>query len=85
MNNNPATTVTPSYPSVHHAAAAAAATNGGKLVPVSAAHSMYELSAQLLNGRGEQFSRYEGRITLVVNIATCDTRCKQELLQVFIF
>ncbi|KAK3086672.1 hypothetical protein FSP39_021719 [Pinctada imbricata] len=54
---------------------------GGKPTPVSSVSSFYELSAPLLNGKMEQFSKYEGRVTLIVNMASCDTNTKKELVQ----
>jgi hypothetical protein len=58
---------------------------GNKLFPVSMVTSFYELSAQLLSGRMEQFSKWEGRVSLVVNIATGDKLTRQELHQVLIY
>ena len=41
----------------------------GALVPVSLVRSFYELSALDVDGKMVQFSRFEGRVTLVVNVA----------------
>ncbi len=53
-----------------------------RLGPVSSISSFYELSAPLLDGRVEQFRGCEGKIALVVNIATGDFNARQELKQV---
>jgi hypothetical protein len=42
----------------------------------------YELSAVNVNNKMDQFSKYEGKVTLVVNMASCDKNTKKELLQV---
>jgi hypothetical protein len=54
----------------------------GKLMPVSCISSFYELSAVNVNNKMDQFSKYEGKVTLVVNMASCDKNTKKELLQV---
>ncbi|XP_067652669.1 glutathione peroxidase 2-like [Haliotis asinina] len=52
-----------------------------KLGPVSSISSFYELSAPLIDGRVDQFKGFEGRLTLVVNIATADFNTRNELKQ----
>ncbi|XP_038070394.1 glutathione peroxidase 2-like [Patiria miniata] len=53
----------------------------GSLVPVSMVRSFYELSALGGDGRMVQFSRFEGRVTLVVNVATGDEQATREFTQ----
>ncbi|XP_063441120.1 glutathione peroxidase 1-like [Mytilus trossulus] len=53
----------------------------GKLIPMSCVSSFYELSAILSNGKMEQFAKFDGKVTLVVNMASCDKNTKKELLQ----
>lgn len=53
-----------------------------KPTPVSTVASFYELSSTLVNGKMEVFSKYEGRVILVVNIASADTNCSRELKKV---
>lgn len=71
-----------SFSQLHNAHTVNDAVHGHKkLTPMSTVTSFYELSATLLSGKMEQFSKYEGRVTLVINIASCDRNCKKELLQ----
>ncbi|KAK7114178.1 glutathione peroxidase 1-like isoform X2 [Littorina saxatilis] len=55
--------------------------HGDKPVPASSVTSFHQLSALLINGHVEALSRYEGRVCLVVNMATGDQATKQELTQ----
>lgn len=55
-----------------------------KPIPVLSVSSFYELSATLPNGKMDHFEKYHGRVTLVVNMATCDKNTKQELTQVYL-
>ena len=55
-----------------------------KPIPVLSVSSFYELSASLSNGKMDHFEKYHGRVTLVVNMATCDKNTKQELTQVYL-
>ncbi|KAK7504709.1 hypothetical protein BaRGS_00004195 [Batillaria attramentaria] len=52
-----------------------------KPVPASSVTSFHQLSALLNNGHVEALSKYEGRVCLVVNMATGDSATKQELTQ----
>ncbi|PVD21086.1 hypothetical protein C0Q70_19252 [Pomacea canaliculata] len=54
---------------------------GGRPVPASSVSSFYQLSAPLINGRMEPLSRHEGRVCLVVNMASADPTTRQELMQ----
>ncbi|XP_022106628.1 glutathione peroxidase 2-like [Acanthaster planci] len=53
----------------------------GTLVPVSLVRSFYELSALGVDGRMVQFSRFEGRVVLVINVATGDEHATREFTQ----
>lgn len=55
-----------------------------KPIPVESVVSFYELSAELNAGKMDQFSHYQGRITLIVNIATGDKNATKELKQVIL-
>ncbi|XP_076449258.1 glutathione peroxidase 1-like [Babylonia areolata] len=54
-------------------------TQGDKPVPAGAVSSLYQLSALLINDRMEALSRYEGRVCLVVNMASADPSTRSEL------
>ena len=51
-------------------------------VPVSSVSSFFQLSAFLNNGQIEPLVKYEGRVCLVVNMASADSATKHELTQV---
>ena len=51
-------------------------------MPASSVTSLHQLSALLNTGHMEALSRYEGRVCLVVNMATGDPTTRQELTQV---
>ena len=55
---------------------------GDKPVPASSVTSLHQLSALLSTGHVEALSRYEGRVCLVVNMASGDPATTQELTQV---
>ncbi|KAJ8302638.1 hypothetical protein KUTeg_019034 [Tegillarca granosa] len=55
-----------SFSQLHNAHTVNDAVHGHKkLTPMSTVTSFYELSATLLSGKMEQFSKYEGRVTLL--------------------
>ncbi|XP_071785316.1 glutathione peroxidase 2-like [Asterias amurensis] len=55
--------------------------SSGSLVPVSLVRSFYELSALDVNGKMVQFSRFEGRVVLVMCVATGDEQATREFTQ----
>ncbi|XP_062586335.1 glutathione peroxidase 2-like [Saccostrea cucullata] len=60
---------------------AAANSMAVKPIPILSISSFYELSAYMPNGKMDHFEKYHGKVSLVVNMATCDKNTKQELLQ----
>ncbi|XP_061196058.1 glutathione peroxidase 2-like [Saccostrea echinata] len=52
-----------------------------KPIPILSISSFYELSAYMPNGRMDHFEKYHGKVSLVVNMASCDKNTKQELIQ----
>jgi hypothetical protein len=70
-------------PSVRKKTSATAGNNiTVKPIPVLSVSSFYELSANMPNGKMDHFEKHHGKVTLVVNMASCDKNTKHELSQV---